>query len=45
MATLMVNKADLSARCKANPWGRPTCRFVRETDGRIDSRLTKPKLH
>ena len=41
----MANKADPSAHGDANPCGHPACRFVRKTAGRIDSRLTLPKLH
>ena len=41
----MANKADSSAHGDANPCGHLACRFVRKTAGRIDSRLTLPKLH
>ena len=41
----MANTADSSAHDKANPCGHPACIFVRKTAGRIDSRLTLPKLH
>ena len=41
----MVNKADSSAHGKANPCGHPAWRFIGNTTGRIDSRLTLPKLH
>ena len=41
----IVNKADSSAQGKANTRGQPTCRFVGKTAGRIDLRLTLPKLH
>ena len=41
----MANTADSSAHGKANTCGHPACIFVRKTAGRIDSRLTFPKLH
>ena len=41
----MANKANLSAHGDANPCCHPACIFVGKTAGRIDSRLTLPKLH
>ena len=41
----MANKANSSARDKANPWGHPASSFVGETAGRIDARLILPKWH
>ena len=41
----MADMADSSAHGKANPCGHPSCIFVRKTAGRIDLRLTLPKLH
>ena len=41
----MANTADLSAHGEANPCGHPACIFFRKTAGRIDSRLTLPKLN
>lgn len=38
----MANKANSSARGKANPCGHPASRFVAETARRIDARLILP---
>ena len=41
----MANKPDSSAHGEANRCDHSACRFVGKTAGRIDSRLTLPKLH